>query len=316
MHQPHTKSKHAPLLLLMLNALLLLGVTGCQPLFSNKSMVPWGKKNAEPKIVPDRILAVWTDTVLHQPGQKGIRGFGGRVYFYEKDKPDPIAVEGSLAVYAFDADDESLDSQKPLRKFAFTAEQFASHMSKTSIGPSYSLWLPWSVVGEEAKKLSLITRFEGIDGGTTISDPVIKLLPGLSKKSEPQTRVTPPAIPQQDQGVQQASYTQPIGTHAEKKEPKHSVETIELPPGFQRHLKNAEAPETTTRTFPTERTTEVFDYRSKQMRRDTSGIDSEPSEMKSDSEFASQTVDRRDLREGKWIQTPNRLEDRMRRKKN
>ena len=47
--------------------------------------------------VPAEVLPIWTDTVLHQPGQPGIRGFGGRVYFYEEAKPDPVRVDGQLA---------------------------------------------------------------------------------------------------------------------------------------------------------------------------------------------------------------------------
>jgi hypothetical protein len=305
-------------LLYLAGAMLVLGLAGCQPFLGNKSMNPWGKKKVDTKVVPDRILAVWTDTVLHQPGQKGIRGFGGRVYFYEKDKPDPIEVEGSLAIYAFDAEDESIESQKPLRKFAFTTEHLESHMSKTSIGPSYSIWLPWSAVGEEPRKLSLITRFEGVEGGTTISDPVIKLLPGITKKTDTQTHKTNSLLPQQEQGVVQAAYTEPKGADADKKETSRPVQTIELPPGFQRHLKNSETSETTLSFFPSDRTTEVLDSRSKQIKRNTmesqsNDTDSDATDQKSEPEFANQKAERRNLREGKWIQSPNRLEDRMRR---
>lgn len=286
-------------------------------------MNPWGKKKVDTKIVPDRILAVWTDTILHQSGQKGIRGFGGRVYFYEKDKPDPIEVEGSLAVYAFDAEDESVDSQKPLRKFAFTAEHLASHMSKTSIGPSYSIWLPWSAVGEEPIKLSLITRFEGVEGGTTISDPVIKLLPGIAKKTDAQTgkgkEVAPPTEqgPQTVQGVVQASYTEPKGATSDKKEATRAVETIELPPGFQRHFKNSDKSETTLGSPASDMTTKVFDARSKQIKREphetkSEETDHDSADQKSGSEVASPKAERRNIREGKWIQPSSRLEDRMR----
>lgn len=286
-------------------------------------MNPWGKKKVDAKIVPDRILAVWTDTILHQSGQKGIRGFGGRVYFYEKDKPDPIEVEGSLAVYAFDAEDESVDSQKPLRKFAFTAEHLASHMSKTSIGPSYSIWLPWSAVGEEPIKLSLITRFEGVEGGTTISDPVIKLLPGIAKKTDAQTgrgkTVAPQSEqgPQAEQGVVQASYTEPKGATSDKKEATRAVETIELPPGFQRHFKNSDKSETTLGSSASDMTTKVFDARSKQIKREpqetkSEEADHDSADQKSGSEVASPKPERRNIREGKWIQPSSRLEDRMR----
>ncbi len=130
-------------------------------------------------------MAVWTDSILHQTGLPGVRGFGGRVYFYGKDNTTPIEVDGVLAVYVFDAEDLSISSQKPLRKFVFTAEQFKKHMSKTSIGPSYSVWLPWGEIGGPPMRLSLISRFEGTDGGTTLSDPTIKLLPGIPVNEQP-----------------------------------------------------------------------------------------------------------------------------------
>ena len=115
--------------------LLLVLTSGCQIAPKDKpAKWPWKKDKSKP--LPDRMLPVWTDTVLHQPNQPGVRGFGGRIYFYEKDKTDPIEIDGSLAVYVFDADDIDVNTQKPLRKFVFTADQFNEHMSKTSIGPS------------------------------------------------------------------------------------------------------------------------------------------------------------------------------------
>ncbi len=153
-------------------------MVGCQ--FAPKKLPDsWKWGEGDKPALPDRILAVWTDTVLHQPNQPGVRGFGGRVFFYLKDQTDPIEVDGKLAVYVFDSEDADPMNQKPLRKYVFTADQFASHMSKTSIGPSYSVWLPWGEVGGPQMKLSIIARFEGVDGGTTISDPTIKLLPGI-----------------------------------------------------------------------------------------------------------------------------------------
>jgi len=167
--------------ILWMLAVLCCCTTGCQ--FAPKKLPDawkWGEEEKLP--IPDRILAVWTDTVLHQPNQPGVRGFGGRIFFYLKDQTDPIKVDGRLAVYVFDAEDGDPMNQKPLRKYLFTADQFASHMSKTTIGPSYSVWLPWGEVGGPQMKLSIIARFEGVDGGTTISDPTIKLLPGVVKR--------------------------------------------------------------------------------------------------------------------------------------
>src|SRR5690606_29983872 len=52
----------------------------------------------EPKL-PDRMMVIWSDTVLHQPQQPGVRGFGGRIYFYQGNDPKPVIVDGGLAVY-------------------------------------------------------------------------------------------------------------------------------------------------------------------------------------------------------------------------
>jgi len=233
----------------------IFGSTGCQ--FAPKKMPsvwPWKKEN-EPKPLPDRILAVWSDSVLHQKGLPGVRGFGGRIYFYQKENTDPIEIDGSLAVYVFDADDTSPATQQPLRKFVFTPDQFASHMSKTSIGPSYSVWLPWSEVGGPQLRLSLIARFEGRDGGSTVSDPTIKLLPGISKEDALAKSKVKKSTLKPDSAVQQASYVeggitgeQPAADSAIAAGSKtfssptqsskgKDVKTIDLPPSFQRHIR-------------------------------------------------------------------------------
>lgn len=320
----------APKRFLLITLFLSVLASGCQPLMNKKSMIPWGSKKKEAKVVPDRILAVWTDTVLHQQGQTGVRGFGGRVYFYEKDNADPIEVEGSLAVYAFNAEDDAIDSQKPLRKFVFTPEQLAGHMSKTSIGPSYSIWLPWSSVSDPPQKLSLITRFEGVDGGTTISDPVIKLLPGIVKKTASEKSSSAPLVDSAkssmpgDPGVQPASYSESRESKTPEQIEKRSVDTIELPPGFQRHLKKSDYPQSIIdpnskplQDFQPETITQVFDARnpkpesalSNQIGNENAGAVDEKSRL-----FSSSRPDRSNIRNGTWLKPERRLQDGVERK--
>lgn len=315
----------APKLFLLPTLCLSVLTCGCQPLMNKKSMIPWGNKKKEEKVVPDRILAVWTDTVLHQQGQKGVRGFGGRVYFYEKEKTDPIEVDGSLAVYAFNAEDDAIDSQKPLRKFVFTPEQLASHMSKTSIGPSYSIWLPWSSVSDPPQKLSLITRFEGVDGGTTISDPVIKLLPGIVKKTAPEKSSSTPVVDNAismmsgDRSVQAASYVESRPSESPDRTLKRSVETIELPPGFQRHLNKSnylqDAIDSNTkplRDFQPETTTRVFDTRNPNPDSELPnqiGNENAETVVENSRLFSSSRPDRSNIRNGTWLKPERRLQD-------
>ena len=160
-----------------LASLVMLAVTGCAPLNLHKMRLPWQDKEDE-FAPPERIVTFWSDTVLHQPDQPAIRGFGGRVFFYGKDESKPIEVDGSLAVYAFDADHHDPSNQRPEKKFVFTADQLKEHFSKSDMGPSYSVWLPWDEVLGPTRNISLVARFEGREGGTVISEPANKLLPG------------------------------------------------------------------------------------------------------------------------------------------
>lgn len=225
---------------------IAITLCGCQFTPSTPKMRwPWAKEKPIPH--PERVVAVWTDTVLHQPGQPGVRGFGGRVYFYEKDKTDPIEVEGGLAVYVFDAEDMQVSDQRPLRKFVFTPEQFALQMSRTSLGPSYSVWLPWGEVGGPPMRLSLIARYEGTAGGTTIGEPTIKLLPGVPKRSvdsekelADKNKKSPYQLVGHSESEREDNDGSAVQTLSNSQRSKYNVKTIDLPPSFQRHLQRAE----------------------------------------------------------------------------
>ena len=157
-------------------AIFLIDCAGCSTLNMKKSL-PWQKETTTP--IPDRILTIWTDTIRHEPGKPGVRGFGGRVFFYGEDR-DPIKVDGSVSVYVFDDDDRS--SAAPKRKYVFDAANLEKHYSKCRLGHSYSFWIPWGNVTGPTKKLSLISRFDGASGGTVYSQAAKKLLPGVEQR--------------------------------------------------------------------------------------------------------------------------------------
>ncbi len=98
--------------------------------------------------------------------------------FYEGKKEDPIKVEGTLVVYAFDETDRDANNARPDRKYVFTPQQLPLHYSKSKVGHSYSVWLPWDEVGGLQKEITLIVRFEPKEGAVAISDPCRQLLPG------------------------------------------------------------------------------------------------------------------------------------------
>jgi len=210
--------------------------SGCQSTFFEKAP-SW--LTMDKKANPERILTIWADAVLHQPGRPGVRGFGGRVYFYEEGKPDPIRVDGALTVYVFDGESLNPANAAPLKKYVITADQLARHHSVSGLGHSYSIWVPWGPVGGPAMTLSLVARFDGRNGGTVLGEHTTKHLPGI------------PSPPGADSPIQQASHQDdgqrgdrpPGNTPLEWNErPTITSHTIPLPPSFQNRLLDMSEP--------------------------------------------------------------------------
>jgi hypothetical protein len=100
--------------------------------------------------------------------------------FFDGKKEAPIKVEGSLVVYAFDETGRDVNNSKPDRKFVFTPEQLPAHYSKSKIGNSYSVWLPWDEVGGRQKEITLIVRFEPKKGPVVLGEQCRLMLPGTA----------------------------------------------------------------------------------------------------------------------------------------
>jgi hypothetical protein len=146
-------------------------------LLSPKKMTHWGDDESEPQ-VPQRLVCSWTDTVLYQTGKQPQRGFGGRLIFYGEEADQPVLVDGQLVVYTFDESNRDLTDNKPTRRYVFPPDQIARRMSKTSLGPSYSFWLPWDEAGGLETEISLIARFEPKGGAIVVSEQTKYRLPG------------------------------------------------------------------------------------------------------------------------------------------
>jgi len=127
--------------------------------------------------VPVKMAAIWSPAVLNRPGEPPMRGFGGRLYFYDAENR-PVAVEGQLMVYAYDDSNPYSNGKTADRKFAFTPEQFAQHYSPTELGDSYSIWIPWDAVGQPQVEVSLVPILTTTSGQLVMGQPSRALLPG------------------------------------------------------------------------------------------------------------------------------------------
>ncbi len=217
---------------------LVLLATGCASLDVKKPTVPWKSSSQEKSKYesPDRIIAIWSDTVYQHPGKPATRGFGGRIYFYN-DEGKTIPVDGQLIVYAFDDSSPEAGSDKPTRKYGFTAEQLTGYYSDSELGASYNIWIPWDGVGNAEKQISLFPVFVDASGRTVRGTFANNRLPGKRNVSEEERRgfyVSPHQKPPApgDQTVQQVQYQAVAGSEITGSAPRESglkTTTIRVP---------------------------------------------------------------------------------------
>jgi hypothetical protein len=275
----------------------LATAAGCSDFGFDKKKIPWfGEKDDEPG-TPTRVVAIWKDAVLHRPNETSMRGFGGRLMFYDGRSEDPIKVDGDVVVYAFDEDGRRRSDAKPDRKYVFTREQLGEHYSKSDIGHSYSLWVPWDEAGGPQKKISLIARFKPVGGSTVISEQASSMLPGVTPLVDfDSSRPNVPA----DSRTNVSGEVRPVGYDAVISDPgqasdetstekRMNTHTIELPPRFGRATPSAamlHADPTPTRGSTVRRTTTVLPASSPSSPAQTDRPSAEPAPQASTSRSA------------------------------
>lgn len=235
----------------LLIAVLLGTFPGCatQKLNSGKPL-SWLSK--EPQFeTPEKVIAIWTDATYQLPGEPPTRGFGGRVYFYNA-KGEVIPVNGDLMVYAYDDNDPQATSDRPSRKYAFTADQLTRYYGESDLGASYNIWVPWDQVGGEEKQVALFPVFIDKSGKMVRGAFANNRLPGKRNLNEEERRgfYVKHQRREGDKVVAQKEYgVKPIGYHeevtagedpaAEKKESGLVSYTIRVPRSLSERMATA-----------------------------------------------------------------------------
>lgn len=177
--------------------LFSLLICGCAtPSSSLTEYIPFfpHSEASESELPPARVVAVWSPDVVQTVGSRPTQGFSGRLFFFDA-KNNARPVDGQLVVYAFDDSDavhKGMEpTNKPDRRFVFTAEQVPNHFSENKIGASYSFWIPWQEIGAEQKTISLVPVLTTKDGLRIAGPPTRNVLPGKRPKAQPKTADTP-----------------------------------------------------------------------------------------------------------------------------
>ena len=173
----------------ILASLAVILLAGCQtiglktPLSLSDKLPPLTEKSrarTARDAIPVRIVAIWSDAVYSQAGHPPVRGFGGRLYFYN-ERHEAVPVDGQLIVYGFDDSTPETPNKTPSRKFVFTDEQLATRHSVTDLGDSYSIWLPWDEVTGFQTMISLLPVFASNQGATVVGPQTVNVLPGKTR---------------------------------------------------------------------------------------------------------------------------------------
>jgi hypothetical protein len=194
--------------LLLLAAGLFVDVPGCAMM--NTNALSFSKKEPE-FLTPRQIVPVWSDTVLHQPGEPATRGFGGRIMFYGEDKHKAIRVDGTLVVYAWDDSKGSME-RTPDRKYVFPSDKLQTHYSESRLGHSYSFWVPWDAAGGPLQHLTLISRFVSNDGTELTAAPAHVVLQGPGELSPFQSEIVESKSKADKKSIARNRLRSPAGT--------------------------------------------------------------------------------------------------------
>ncbi len=226
-------------------SILLLCLAGCESVQDKPAGLPdfiHRSADQEPVTKPARMAVIWSEAIYRFPGREAVRGFGGRIYFYD-DQHQSVPVQGELIVFAFDDTDKDSASNVPSRKFVYTAEQLAQHYSETELGHSYSVWIPWDAVGGQQKDLTLMPVFRATGGQLVRAEATKNVLPGTDEPEQAIAKNKPAREPREVR-FRQAGYERQVDPRSERQAnpqndsstPRIQATTIPLSAGLTRQL--------------------------------------------------------------------------------
>ena len=129
------------------------------PKDSDHDSTPTGLQTASDLTTdPSRIAVIWKEDVLQSGAARPVKGFTGRIYFYNGSN-EIVPVDGQLNVYGYD-DSDLVKQRVPNIHFIIEADKFADHYSPSNLGPSYTIWIPWEEYGGHRKSITLIPVFK------------------------------------------------------------------------------------------------------------------------------------------------------------
>ncbi|WP_157605899.1 hypothetical protein [Schlesneria paludicola] len=117
-----------------------------------------------------QIIGLWQHADGNDPDGRPCKGFSGQILFLSNGSPVPLKVDGDVRIYLFD-DQGTLEEQaKPLRVFEFDSGSWDVHLAQSTLGLTYTVFIPYTRRGVNDANCSLRIRLKPKQGPTVFSD--------------------------------------------------------------------------------------------------------------------------------------------------
>jgi hypothetical protein len=147
--------------------MLLCSFVGCATFH-----IPFEKKipkaSATDPVV--QVLCLWQQAEGRDPEGYPCKGFSGQILFLSSKAATPVQCEGDVRIYLFDDQGNAEAQAKPLRQFDFDAGSWDIHLTETSLGPTYSVFVPYVRRGVKDANCALRVRLKPKNGPVVFSD--------------------------------------------------------------------------------------------------------------------------------------------------
>ena len=150
-----------------------------------------------PQATPDNpvvdMFCVWEAAEGQGPDGLPTRGFAGKITFFTRKVPTGVRVDGDVRVYVFDDQSPPEERSKPIHQWDFIGDAWKIHLQNSSLGPSYSVFIPYTRKGGRQANCALRVRLTPPVGAPLYSETVAVLMPGTKTKPAETPVRRPPA---------------------------------------------------------------------------------------------------------------------------
>lgn len=199
---------------------LLLTSVGCATL-----QLPFGKDRFEKATARNpvtQIICIWQPSEGRDPNGMPCRGFAGQILFLAGRNSLPVQIEGDVRIYLFDDQGTPEEQAKPMHQYDFDSAAWSRHLTKGTLGPTYSVFVPYTRRGVSDAQCALRLRLQTVNQQAVFSDMSNIVLDGREKKksdTEPQVPTAEEAKASTDAVSQTMRRTTTISMNGETAKP-------------------------------------------------------------------------------------------------